>query len=87
MNTKIIVSSVVIVSSGVLKAIEQHKAISPVVEAGYIFMLLLSLLDVFGGKVAQLASALALLAMVSVLINQFPLQLLTQFLQNTQKKG
>lgn len=52
---------------------------------GYVFLLVLSLIDVFGGPVAKIASALSMVAMLYVLLNVFPWQVVLKTLQG--KKG
>lgn len=72
MNKKIIVAAVVITGSGVVNAWQAQKPITPVILGGYIFILILAVLDMFGGPVSDLASALAMLAATYVLLTEFP---------------
>lgn len=84
MNTQIIVATGVIMGSGVINAIIKNKPVTPVVIGGYVFMLLLSILDLFGGDMSKLASALAMLAMLYVLIYEFPWQQILTAVRGTQ---
>lgn len=45
---------------------------------GYIFTLVLALLDMFGGEMSIFAGALAMLAMLYVLLTEFPWATLIQ---------
>lgn len=72
MNKPIIVATVVIAGSGVVNAWTQSKPLTPVILGSYVFMLVLSIADAFGGDIAKIASALAMLAMTYVLISEFP---------------
>lgn len=72
MNNHIIAAGLIIVGSGVVQAWTSKKPITPVIIGGYVFMLILSILDMFGGQISTIASALAMLAVVYVLLNVFP---------------
>ncbi|SRR6266702_6743729 len=72
MNKKIIIATVVIASSGVLNAWQNNKPITPVIMGAYIFVFILAILDMFGPPLSTLAGALAMLAVVYVLLNEFP---------------
>lgn len=73
MNKKIVVVGFIIVGGGVANAwfFSPGKAITPVILGGYILVLLLSLLDVFGGQVSVLAGAIAILACTFVVVNTY----------------
>lgn len=81
MNKQIVVATAIIAGSGVISSWQAKKPITPVILGAYIFMLLLALLDAFGGDISKLASALALLAMTAVVVNQFPWQTVLGTLQ------
>jgi hypothetical protein len=81
MNTKIVASVVVIAASGLANAWLNHKPISVVIIGSYILLLILSVLDMFGGGIAQLASGLAMVAVVYVLLTEFPWQQLIKLVQ------
>lgn len=85
MNNTIVVAALVITSAGVVNATTNKTSISRVVMGGYVFLLVLSLIDVFGGPVAKIASALSMVAMLYVLLNVFPWQVVLKTLQG--KKG
>lgn len=72
MNKKIIVAAVVITGSGVVNAWSNSKPITPVILGGYIFILVLAVMDMFGGPLADLSGALAMLAALYVLLTEFP---------------
>lgn len=72
MNKKIIVAAFVIVGSGVVNGFMQKKAITPIILGGYIFVLVLALIDMFGPPLSTLASALAMLAVVMILLTEVP---------------
>jgi hypothetical protein len=72
MNKKIIIATVVIAGSGVLNAWQNKKPITPVILGAYIFVFILAILDMFGGQLSTLAGALAMLAVVYILIHEFP---------------
>src|SRR5258708_15360983 len=62
MNRKIIVAVVVITGSGVVNAILNKKALTPVIIGSYVFLFVLSVLDMYGGPMSSLAGAPAKLA-------------------------
>jgi hypothetical protein len=72
MNTKIVAAVVVIAGAGIVNAYIQKKPITTVIIGSYILLLILSLMDMFGGKLSDLASALAMLAVVYVLLTEVP---------------
>lgn len=72
MNQKIVVAVIVIAASGIANAWINNKPITVVVIGSYILLLVLSIMDMFGGGLAQLASALAILAATYVLLTEFP---------------
>lgn len=81
-NKHIIVAGVVIGLSGAYTAYAAKRPITPVLLGDFIFMGLLSLLDLFGGGLSTLASAIAMIAVVVALVGTvtrkpiFPWQLL-----------
>lgn len=72
---------VVIAGSGVVNAWLNKKPITMVVIGSYILLLVLSVMDMFGGKISQLASAIAMLAVVYVLLTEFPWKQLISVVQ------
>lgn len=72
MNRKIAVAGVVIIGTGVIKAATSGGKLTPVFIGGYIFIVLLAIADAFGGPLSQFSGALALIAMLSILLSQFP---------------
>jgi hypothetical protein len=72
MNKKIIIATVVIAGSGVLNAWQNKKPITPVIMGAYIFVFVLAIMDMFGGQLSTLAGAFAMLAVVYVLLTEFP---------------
>jgi len=74
MNTKIVVATVVVAASGLTNAWLNKKPITPIIIGAYILLLVLSVLDMFGGGLSQLASGIAMVAVVYVLLTEFPWQ-------------
>ena len=72
MNQKIVVAVFIIGGSGIIHAVVNKTAITPVIIGSYIFLLVASILDIFGGQASQFAGALALLAATYVLLTEFP---------------
>lgn len=72
MNKQIVVSCMVITSAGVTNAVVKKQPLSKVIMGGYIFLLVLSIADLFGGPISQLASALSMVAVLYVILNVFP---------------
>jgi hypothetical protein len=69
-NKSIIATTLVITALGVVRAwtAKPPQGITRVVIGGYILMFLLSVLDLFGGGLGELATMLARLALVAVLL-------------------
>lgn len=74
MNKQIIAAVVIIAAAGVVSAWTKKQPITRVILGAYVLLLILSVLDLFGGPVSRLASALALIAALYVLLNEFPWQ-------------
>lgn len=76
MNSHIVAAVLIIGGVGVIKAYSAKpaKPITPVIIGSYVLLLLLALLDFFGGGLSQVASALAMLAVVTVILTEFPWQ-------------
>lgn len=72
MNKHIIVAVVVIGGTGFIRAFTSSKPVTPVIIGSYVLLLVLSLADAVGGGVSQIASGIAMVAMVYVLLTQFP---------------
>lgn len=72
MNKHIVIATIVIGASGVMDAILNNKPLTPVIMGSFVFLLLLSLADAIGGGLSQLASGLAMIAMLYVLLTVFP---------------
>jgi hypothetical protein len=81
MNSKIIVAAVVVGGSGFLNHLLNNQPVTRVIIGTYIFLLVLAIMDTFGGPFVQLSSALAMLAMVYVLLTEFPWQALINVVQ------
>lgn len=88
MNKKIVVVGVIIIGSGVLKAwtAKPPQAITPVIIGGFIFLLLLSIMDMFGGPMSTVAGALAILAATYIIINEFPWAVILSAVKAQQPK-
>lgn len=72
MNNKIIVAVLFIGGTGVIRAFTENKSLTPVLLGSYILLLVLAIADMFGGKIAELSSAIATVAVIYVLLTQFP---------------
>ena len=72
MNRSIIVAAFVIAGSGVVNAWSNQKPITPIIIGTYVFILIMAVMDMFGGGLADLASALSMLAVTYVLLTEFP---------------
>jgi hypothetical protein len=86
MNKTIVASTAIIMGSGLANAYMNKQPITRVIIGGYVFMLMLSVGDMFGGDIGKLMSALALLATTYVLLTQFPWQAVINLLQGKQQK-
>lgn len=75
---KIIVSGVVIIVFGTLKAALNKKPLDVPIVGGVVFVLLLSLVSAFGPALSNLAGNFALLGMLTVLLVTGP-EVLAQF--------
>lgn len=87
MNKKVVASAVLIGFVGVSQAAIGGRAITPVVTGAYVFLLMLAILDMFGGQASTLAGALAMLAVVYVLLTQFPWSAVTGAVKGKQTGG
>lgn len=72
MNRKIIIAVVVIGGAGIVGDIMAQKPLTPVILGSYIFLFVLSIMDIFGGPFSNLAGALAMVAVVYVLFGTDP---------------
>lgn len=64
-NKHIVVATLGLIAIGVVKHNNSpNTPLTPVLIGGYVFMLALSVLDLFGGQASQLASGLAMVALV-----------------------
>lgn len=74
MNNKIIIAAVVITASGIANAwlANPPKPVTGILIGGYIFLIVLAIVDTFGGPFSNLSSALAMVAVVYVLLHVFP---------------
>jgi len=81
MNRKVIVAVFVVAASGVVNSWVNKKPITPVIMGAYIFLLMLAVMDTFGGQLSVLSGAFAMLAMTYVLLVEFPWQTIISTLQ------
>ena len=82
MNKQIVISVLIIGGSGVYAALSTKKPLTKVILGSYILLLVLSLLDAFGGEFSVFAGALSMLAATYVLLTEFPWQSLVQVANN-----
>jgi len=68
-NRKIIFAGFLLICGGIVRSVNAKKKLTPVLVGGYIFVLLLSILDAFGGYFSEISGALALLACVVVILS------------------
>ena len=87
MNKKIIIAAVIIVGSGVVNSMLRGGRMTPVFIGGFVFVVVLSIVDFFGGPLSQFSSALAMIAVVYILLSQFPWSLLLKAVGSTGKTG
>lgn len=64
-----------------MNAWTNQKPITPVIIGSYIFILIMSIMDMFGGGLSDLASALSMLAVTYVLLTEFPWSTILKFVQ------
>lgn len=72
MNKKIVIAAVIIVGSGVVNAMLRGGRMTPVFIGGFVFVVVMSILDFFGGPLSTFSSALAMIAVLYILLTQFP---------------
>lgn len=68
MNKQIVVSGIVIIIGGSFYALSNKKPLTPVITGGYVMMLALSVFDLFGGPVSQIAGGIAMVAAIAVVL-------------------
>lgn len=79
-SSRLILASVAgIAAVSIFNAVQKKQGITRIVAGAYILLLLLSLLDLFGGAWAQIAGGIAMLALVTVVLTQIPWASLTLF--------
>lgn len=71
-NRTVLFSALIIGLSGAIQSFLNTGKFARQLIGAYVFLLLLSLVDLIGGAASQLASALAILAVLYVLLTQFP---------------
>jgi len=81
MNKSIVVAVFVIGGVGVVNRLLVQKPITTIVIGSYLLLLILALMDMFGGGMSKLASAFALLATTYVVLTELPWQQVINFLQ------
>jgi len=83
MNRKIIVATFVIAGAGIMNAWMNNKPVTPVILGSYIFILMLSIADMFGGALSTLSGGIAMVAVTYVLLTEVPW---SQFIKIVQGK-
>lgn len=79
------VAVVVVTASGVVNAILNKKALTPVIIGSYVFLFVLSVMDMYGGPMSSLAGALAMLAVTFVLLTEVPWQTIIGLVQGKKQ--
>ena len=84
MNKHIIVAAFVVGGSGVLNSWHNQKPITPVIIGTFIFVLVLALVDSFAPpKMQTVVGAIAMLAVMYVLLTEFPWDWIFQALKSS----
>lgn len=81
MNRQIIVAVVIISGTGIVNAMLNQKAVTPIIIGSYVLLLLLAIADAVGGPFSQVWGAIALLAATVVVFTEFPLQQVISLVQ------
>lgn len=83
MNRHIIVAVIVVGGSGVLNSwtASPPKPITPVILGSIVLLLVLAIADALGGAASSIATAIAYVAMIYALINEFPWGILIPWMQ------
>jgi uncharacterized membrane protein len=84
MNRKIIIAVVVIGGAGVINAWTHSRPVSTVILGAYILLFVLAIADMFGPPLSDIAGAIAMLAVVVVLLTEFPWQTILSLVQGKQ---
>jgi hypothetical protein len=84
MNNKIIIAAGVIGASGIINAWINSKPITHVVIGSYLLLLILAIADSFGGALSSLSGGIAMIAMLYVLLTEFPWQQIIALAQGKQ---
>jgi len=74
MNKEIIASAFIIGGVGAANGFIQQKPITKVLIGDFVFLFMLSIVDMFGGPFSSLSSALALLASLVTVLSVIPWQ-------------
>lgn len=86
-NRKIVMSGFLIVGTGIINAAQGKSDYTTVLVGGYVFMLVMSVMDMFGGNLSRLAGILAILAALWVVINEFPWDVIINLIKGNNKNG
>lgn len=78
MNKTVVGGVVFIGAAAVTSRILQHKQITPVIVGSFVLMLMLSILEFFGGAGNTLASALVSVAVLVTIVDVLPWQAILQ---------
>lgn len=78
-NKHVIIATAGLMAVGVIKKVENKDSVySTVFIGGFIFMLALSVADLFGGNMSKLASGLAYVALINGILTEIPPSFLTK---------
>lgn len=62
------------------------KPVTPILMGAYVVLVVAALLDLFGGQLSIIVGRICLLALLTVILTQFPWSVVTQWLGSAQAK-
>ena len=71
-NKKVIIAVFVVGGIGVMKAVTKQEPITPVILGSYVFLLVLSVADLAGGQISNVVGGLAMVAVLTSILYDFP---------------
>ena len=86
MNKQIVIAVVIIGGSGVVNGLIAKKPLTAVIMGSYILLLVLSIMDMYGGPLSTLSGAIAMLAATFVVITELPWKTIIGAVQGKKTK-